>query len=299
MVKDKLKNLLPNSAWYDKWHKVLFIIPVALTIFAIVYLSMFFSANGDFMHKDTSLAGGTTITLDGDISDSAIAELKGEFPDLVVRKLTNVRTAAPIASIIETSVPPEEIKPELESVLGYNLTEDKASIEFSGPTLGTGFYKQLIIALIIAFILMSVVIFILFRTIVPSIAIIFAAFADIILPLSIVNYFGLKLSAAGISAFLMLIGYAVDTNILLTTRAIKNSEDTLNKRIFGAFKTGAFMTGTAIIAIVPAFLLITGLPDSFRQIFLILVLGLVADLSNTWLLNAGVIKIYADKKGIK
>jgi len=41
------------------------------------------------------------------------------------------------------------------------------------------------------------------------------------------------------------------------------------------------------------------LPDSFRQIFLILALGLSADIINTWLTNAGIIKWYCDKKGIK
>jgi len=290
---------MPRNPWYDKWYKILFIVPLTLTIFAIVYLGMFFSNTGDFMYKDTTLAGGTTITLHGDISQDQINELQTNFPDLIVRKLADVRSGKPIASIIETAVSPEELQPELESVLGYNLTDDNSSVEFSGPTLGQGFYKQLIIALIIAFILMSIVIFFLFRTIVPSLAIIFAAFSDILIPLSIVNYFGIKLSAAGISAFLMLIGYAVDTNILLTTRAIRNRENTLNERIFRAFKTGIFMTGTAILAVLPAFFLITGLPDSFKQIFFILILGLVADLSNTWLMNAGIIKLYATKKEIR
>lgn len=292
-------SLMPRNPWYDKWYKILFIVPLTLTIFAIVYLGMFFSNTGDFMYKDTTLAGGTTITLHGDISQDQINELQTNFPDLIVRKLADVRSGKPIASIIETAVSPEELQPELESVLGYNLTDDNSSVEFSGPTLGQGFYKQLIIALIIAFILMSIVIFFLFRTIVPSLAIIFAAFSDILIPLSIVNYFGIKLSAAGISAFLMLIGYAVDTNILLTTRAIRNRENTLNERIFRAFKTGIFMTGTAILAVLPAFFLITGLPDSFKQIFFILILGLVADLSNTWLMNAGIIKLYATKKEIR
>ena len=97
----------------------------------------------------------------------------------------------------------------------------------------------------------------------------------------------------------MLIGYSVDTDILLTTRALKKQEGTLNQRIYGAFKTGIFMTITALVAILPAFFIVTGLPDSFRQIFLILSLGLFADIINTWLTNASIIKWYCDKKGIK
>jgi len=134
---------------------------------------------------------------------------------------------------------------------------------------------------------------------VPSIAVILAAFADIVFALTFVNIFEIKLSAAGIAAFLMLIGYSVDTDILLTTRVLKKSEGSVNERIFGAFKTGIFMTITGLLAVLPAFFVITGLPDSFRQIFLILAVGLSADIVNTWLTNASIIKWYADAKGIK
>ena len=58
----------------------------------------------------------------------------------------------------------------------------------------------------------------------PSIAVIFAAFSDIVFALVIVDFMEIKLSAAGIAAFLMLIGYSVDTDILLTSRALKRGE---------------------------------------------------------------------------
>jgi preprotein translocase subunit SecF len=194
---------------------------------------------------------------------------------------------------------PDELKGLVEGILGYPLTDENASIEFTGPTLSANFYRQLMIALLISFTLMSLVIFVMFRTFIPSIAVIFAAFSDIVIALALVDFFGIKLSAAGIAAFLMLVGYSVDTDILLTTRALKKSEGTLNERIYGAFKTGIFMTMTGLVAVLPAFFIVTGLPDSFRQIFLILAFGLIADIFNTWMTNAGIIKWYCDKKGIK
>jgi len=288
-----------GKSWYDKYYRILMLIPIILVILSLVYVFSFYSQHGDVMFKDSSLSGGTTITLTGDIDSAKFDSLKQDFPDILVRKLSDVRTGKSIASILESSAPPETLKPAIEKTLGYNLTADNSSTEFSGPTLSTGFYRQLVIALILAFILMSIVIFIMFRTFIPTIAVIFAAFSDIIIPLAIVDYFGIKLSAAGIAAFLMLIGYSVDTDILLTTRAIKIKEGFLNERIFKAFKTGIFMTSTAIAAVLPAFFIVTGLPDSFRQIFLILALGLFSDIANTWLTNAGIIKWYADAKGIK
>jgi preprotein translocase subunit SecF len=117
--------------------------------------------------------------------------------------------------------------------------------------------------------------------------------------LAIVDLLGIRLSTAGIAAFLMLIGYSVDTNILLTSRVLKRLEGSVNQRIFSSFKTGLFMTLTGLVAVLPAFLFVTGLPDSFRQIFLIVALGLGADIINTWLTNAGIIKWYASMNGMK
>lgn len=299
MEQEKENNNGKLSKLYDKYYKVLLAIPILITIISLVYLGLFFSQNKDFMLKDTSLSGGTTITVQGDIPTEKIDPLKSAFPDLSVRKLTDVRTGEPIASIIETSGNPEEIRASLESALGYNLTTDNSSTEFSGPTLSQGFYRQLVIALIIAFFLISIVVFILFRSIVPSFAVIFSIFSDIIIALAFVDFIGLKLSAAGIAAFLMLVGYSVDTNILLTTRAVKNREGTVNQRIFGAFKTGSFMTLTSLFAVLPAFFIVSGLPDSFSQIFIILAVGLFADLFNTWLANTGLIKWYCVRKGIQ
>jgi preprotein translocase subunit SecF len=285
--------------WYDKNYKIVLIIPIILVLICLAYIVGFYVQNGDIMHKDVSLAGGTSITLDGTIDPSVLeSKLPGIIPDVGFRKLTDVATGRNIATIIESSVSPEELKSAIVS-LGVNITEQNSSTEFTGPSLSSQFYKQLMIALIISFILMSFVIFFLFKSFVPSIAVIFAAFSNIVVALAILNFFEVAISAAGIAAFLTLIGYSVDTDILLTTRVLKKKEGTVNKRIFGAFKTGILMTGTALAAVLPGLLLISGLPVAFKQIFLVLAIGLSADIINTWLTNAGIIKWYCDSKNIK
>jgi len=289
-----------EKSWFDKYYKIMLAIPLVLMLISLVYLGLFYSKHKDFIYKDVSLSGGTTITLKS-IEDTELLEkeLKQDFPDITFRKLTDITTGKQLAFVIESTSEPEKLKPSIEKILDYKLDEKNSSIEFTGSTLSENFYKQLIIALIISFVLMSIVIFILFRTFIPSIAVLFAAFSDIVMPLALINILQIKLSGAGIAAFLMLIGYSVDTDILLTTRALKKREGLLNQRIFSAFKTGILMTLTALAAVLPVFFIITGLPDSFRQIFLILALGLSADIINTWLTNAGIIKWYCDKKGIK
>ncbi len=219
--------------------------------------------------------------------------------NLNFRKLSDFGSGQSLALVIESSANSEDLKNYIETVGNITLTSDNSSVEFTGPTLSNNFFKQLLFSLVLSFILMSIVIFIMFRTFIPSIAVIFAAFADIVMPLALIDFLGIRLSAAGIAAFLMLIGYSVDTDILLTTRAIRIKEGVLNNRIFKAFKTGILMTLTALFAVLPAFFIVTGLPDSFRQIFLVLALGLIADIMNTWLTNVGIIKWYCEKHNIK
>jgi len=50
-------------------------------------------------------------------------------------------------------------------------------------------------------------------------AVVISAFADIVMTLALVDILGLKISTAGIVAFLMLIGYSVDTDILFNNKS--------------------------------------------------------------------------------
>jgi len=164
-----------------------------------------------------------------------------------------------------------------------------------GILLGTLFFKYGIISLIPLLALMALLIYIYIKNSVPAFAVMLSAFADIVMTLAIVNLVGMKLSTAGIVAFLMLIGYSVDTDILLTTRILKRKES-INKALFSAFKTGTTMTITSIIAVATALIIVFSFSSVLNQIFTILLIGLGLDLFNTWITNASIIKWYAETK---
>jgi preprotein translocase subunit SecF len=287
-----------EKSWYDKSYKLILIAPAIALIFSIVYLAVFYSANGDIILKDVSLTGGTTITVfDSHASiDGVKAALKGDFPDMSARAISDIRTGGQRGFYIETKENADKTKSAIENYLGYNLTEDNSSIEFSGASLSSGFYQQLRFAIILAFCFMAIVVFIIFRTFVPSIAVISCAFADIVMTIVVIDLLGINLSSAGVIAFLMLIGYSVDTDILLTSRVIKKQEGTINERIWSAFKTGITMTLTSFAAVAISLIMIYNLSETLRQIFTILLIGLGFDIFNTWVTNASLIKWYAEAK---
>jgi len=284
--------------WYNKNYKKLLLIPAILLILSLAQLGHSFYTTGEFIKKDITLTGGTSITFftDQPVDINQLSNfLDGKIDDFIIRELSDFRSGKQKAIVVDTISEPSEIKPILEDFLGYKLNNENSSTESTGSALGQSFYKQLILAIIISFILMAIVVFFLFRTFIPSTAVVISAFADIIMTLAFINILGIKISSAGITAILMLIGYSVDSDIMLTTRLLKRHGDT-NKNLLEAFKTGITMTLTSIIAITAALIIIQSISNVLSQIFTILIIGLSFDILNTWITNTSILKWYLEKK---
>ena len=286
--------------WHDKHYKHLLLIPLVLVIFSFVYLGIFYSQHNDFFLKDISLMGGTSVTINEKIDILALKEvLVDKFGEVNVREVSDLITGEQLATIVETTADADEIKDFLENYLGYKLVEgENSSFESTDASLSESFYKQLLIAIVVSFIFMSIVVFIIFKDKVPSGAVILSAFADILMTLVTIDILGIKLSSGGIIALLMLIGYSVDTDILLTNRILKRQEGSVNERLYGAFKTGITMTLTSWIAVAVAFFVVKSFSVTLSQIFTILLIGLTFDIFNTWITNASILKwhVYPKEK---
>jgi preprotein translocase subunit SecF len=146
---------------------------------------------------------------------------------------------------------------------------------------------------------MAIVIFLAFRTFVPAAAVVLSAFADMVMTAAAMNIIGIPLSLGTVAALLMLIGYSVDSDILLTNRVLKR-QGKLNEKLTGAFTTGIIMTSTTLAATAALFIVSWfGSVQILMEISAVLLIGLVFDIMNTWLTNAGILKWYAMKGGSK
>jgi len=172
-----------------------------------------------------------------------------------------------------------------------------AKVDQIGESFGKTLQNQASLALIFSFIGMAIVVFITFRTFVPSLAVVLSAFADIVMTAAVMNVIGIELTLPTIAALLMLIGYSVDSDILLTMRTLKR-QGKLDEKLAGAFHTGIIMTSTAIAAVAAMwFVSWWGQVIIINQIATVLLIGLFFDIMNTWLTNAGIIKWYLTSKG--
>jgi len=285
---------------YEEKLHILWLIPNILLLIALIQIGLQFSQTGEILHRGVSLRGGFTVTVPtnqefniDEIQDSISRAIAYEVS---VRRLS--AAGAQLGYIIESSVDPEK-EGNLELLLAaiernLNMNRDAFSVEIIGSSLGSAFFKQALKAMLIAFVLMSIVVAIYFRTFVPSLAVILAAFSDIVITMSITNILGMKIGTAGIAAFLMLIGYSVDTDILLTTRVMRRQQGSVMDRILGAMKTGSTLSLTTLAAAIAG--LAFSQSEVIRQIMVIIIIGLVVDFIATWLQNAAIISMYMKKR---
>lgn len=166
-----------------------------------------------------------------------------------------------------------------------------------GPQLGKAFWDNAVLVGIVAFIGIIIVVFLFFREIIPASLIIFAGIFDVVTALAGMSLFGIPLSLSSIPALLMLLGYSVDTDVLLTTRVLKRREKTPRERTIGAIGTGLTMTLTSL-SVVMVMLAVSYFSQVMVifEIALVLFFGLIGDLIVTWLLNAPVLLWYAERK---
>jgi len=108
---------------------------------------------------------------------------------------------------------------------------------------------------------------------------------------------GLPLSLTTIPALLMLVGYSVDTDILLSTKLLKHRTTDPFTAANDSMKTGLTMTITTIVTVV-----IMIIVSYFTQMLIVLEIasilffGLLGDLVSTWYFNAPALIVYVKNK---
>ncbi|MAG45670.1 MAG: hypothetical protein CMH63_02785 [Nanoarchaeota archaeon] len=284
----------------QKHYKKLLVVPILLLIFGLVVVGSFYAKTGDLFDRDVSLKGGISATIyekDVDI-DKLKEDLENRLgTEVIARNLRDVASNTNMGVVIEVAETgiSKDIEAGIQESLGLELNKNNFSIEEVGSSLGETFYKDLMKAVLIAFILMAIVVAIAFRNFVPSAAVVLSAFLDILIPLSIINLLGIKLNIAGIAAFLLIIGYSVDTDILLAVKVLKRKEGgNIYQRIVDAAKTGLTMTTTTGVALTVAYFVTSSFV--LKQMFLIIILALLTDIITTYFMNSGIFIWYNKRK---
>lgn len=269
-------------------------IVLALTVLGFSYLS-----TGAVVEKGIDFTGGTEIQIQ--VPQKVGTQDIGEaFPE----DGTTVRTMSGagdgyrwvVIETMETFAENQRTGQGVENQIASRLQEQDIeyrgdiSVRTLGAAVGGAFFQQAVFWSGVALLIMSTVIFVAFRTLVPSLAVIFAALTDILVAMAGMSILHIPLTLGSLAALLMLLGYSVDTDILLSTRVLNQHKKSLVDRIGDSVITGSTMTLAAIAAFSVLYLVSTAKP--LDQISAVIVIGLTTDLPVTWLGNAVILKWY-------
>lgn len=267
-------------------YKLLIIVPIIVAIISFSSLAIFGIEPG------VDLKGGTMaeITLNHDMNSNEIANLLQKSLHIEEVKIISNNNRH-VTVEFSDSVDIGEFRKATESI------GTVSSFNTVGPVLSEEAMGQVYWAILFAFIFMAITVLLVFKQIVPAFAVIISAFLDIVFAAGGMAVLKVPLSIASVGALLMLIGYSVDTDIMLTTRLLKRKNGTEVERATEAMKTGLTMSLAAIAAMAVLYIVtILTMPQArtLSEISIVLILGLIADILNTWFLNLGILRKFID-----
>jgi len=268
-------------------NKQLIFLPLTLLLISILILGGSYLSTGLPVNPGIEFTGGTEITL---ISEGGIDPIYSTFE----WPIDSIRPIATQANAYIVTFQASTVQPGQLELVSINAGFDVLAVQSTSPSFGAESQKLALLGLAMAFTGMAIVVFFLFRKLIPSVAVVLSALGDIVVPLAIMNLLGIQLSLGTVAALLMLIGYSVDSDILLTNHILKRKGD-FYESTYNAMRTGLTMTFTSLSAIVVMTIssFLFGV-DLLTSIGVVLIFGLVVDLLNTYLLNFSLLRWYVE-----
>lgn len=280
--------------------KKLIAIPLAVLAVALIIIAVTTLKTGSPIALGMDFVGGTQFSVTTTLTEEQLEKMFSDYP------LNDIRISGNRV-ILQFSQMSDSEYESLSKMIHENSDFKEIEEKQVAPIYSQQLQKTALFAIILSFVGMSIVVFILFRQAVPSLTVILSAASDIIIPIAFMDIFGIELTLGTVAALLMLIGYSVDSDILLTNKVLKRSGN-LDDKISGAMRTGLLMTTTTAAAFLVMYIvstfahyIIPGIPPIplLSQISLIVLIGLLADILNTWFLNTGVLRMYLTRPKAK
>lgn len=264
--------------------------PLAMFALAVLVLVGTMVTTGAPVPLGVEFVGGTELQVAATDGDGSAAELSAAFD----AEPSSIREVPADGTYVVTFKDSGQDARELEQAAKDAGYEVRASSEIA-PSFGGETQRLALLGLGAAFAGMCLVVFGLFRTFVPSVAVIASATSDIVVPMAVMSLVGVELTLGTVAALLMLIGYSVDSDILLNDYVIRRG-GAFYESVYAAMDTGITMTLTSLLAMVVLTVSAQFLGVSLlRDIGFVLAVGLTVDLVNTYMMNLSLLRWYKFK----
>ena len=263
-------------------------VPLAVLAIALLIIAGWYVATGVPVNPGLEFTGGAELRVAVDAPDGQAREQIQAAFDPAPESIRGVPSDNTYILTFQTEEVGVSALEEQARAAGFDV---ESSYTVS-PSFGSRTQLLALGGVAFAFLGMSALVFLMFRTFVPSIAVVVSAFSDIVIPVALMNVLGIELTLGTVAALLMIIGYSVDSDILLNNHILRRSGG-FYESTYRAMRTGVTMTLTSLAAMIVMTIVATlfGI-QLLAAIGTVLVFGLATDLLNTYMLNLSLLRWY-------
>jgi len=263
-------------------------VPLAVLAIALLIIAGWYVATGVPVNPGLEFTGGAELRVAVDAPDGQAREQIQAAFDPAPESIRGVPSDNTYILTFQTEEVGVSALEEQARAAGFEV---ESSYTVS-PSFGSRTQLLALGGVAFAFLGMSALVFLMFRTFVPSIAVVVSAFSDIVIPVALMNVLGIELTLGTVAALLMIIGYSVDSDILLNNHILRRSGG-FYESTYRAMRTGVTMTLTSLAAMIVMTIVATlfGI-QLLAAIGTVLVFGLTTDLLNTYMLNLSLLRWY-------
>lgn len=279
-----------TTVWHYQRLKNRHLIAIPLAVAAIFLVSILIF--GVTLGRD--FRGGSVVMVQGlqsvpDLSDvkSAVASSLGKDIDVLP-----VENGFHIETDTLSEIEENNVKGVLSDQFGISISS--VAIEPAGPAISSLQIEQMLYSIIAAFVVIGVITLIIFRRRIVPIAILLVIGLDIICVFGCMSLLRVPLGLASMIAVVVLIAYAVDTNILLAYHVLKGVGGDPRGQAAASMTTGV-MTSVVLIVVFLSLNFLTGIAQ-LSLLTVTVIFGIVINVFNTWFLSAGLLLRQAERK---
>ena len=265
-------------------------IPLAIAaVFAAAFVIQGVPLSMDF-------AGGTYLNISIENTEDlpSVATVEEALQDLLGAEVRAHQTDDGLT--IETSayLTENQVENQVKPALSAYGVDGEYKTQRMGSVITSLYAEQAKQAIIGAAIAMAIIIFIAIRHFTSVGGILLVVGLDVLGVFGGMALLRIPLSFGSVTGILLLIGYAVDTNILLSTKVLKRVGDAPRERAAEGMRTGIMMSGTSVAALLAINLILS--PPLLKELSGVLIIGILVDMANTWLLNSGILLWHAERQ---
>jgi preprotein translocase subunit SecF len=277
-------------------------VSLALALILTIAIVVRWQIYGSPVPLSIEFSGGTLINIRGleNRPDAgAVEQALGELLTAKVEVKVTVDHTSPMGEYGLDVLTQKELSDNEKELVRKTLKErfgivGSYSTQWAGGIITSIFRGQAERAIIGAFIAMGVIILIVFKHAFAVGSILICISLNMLGIIGGMAIFSVPLSLGSTAGILMVLGYSVDTNILLSMRVLKRLGGETRERVAEAMRTGLMMSGATLV-VLTALNLFTTAPLLF-QLSAALIFGILADIVNTWFFNAGMLTWYAERR---